>query len=103
MNEQEAADMFRALSNSDRLKVIRVLVEAGPEGLAAGEIAEKIGATPSRASFHLAALADSGFIAAERQSRSLCYTVDFTRIGALLTFLMDDCCKASPKLKSCCP
>lgn len=103
MLENEAASMFQALSNADRLKVIRALVIAGPQGLNAGDIAEKIGASPSRASFHLAALSDAGIVHRERQSRSLRYTVDFARIGELLTFLMDDCCNESPQLKSCCP
>lgn len=103
MLEEQAASMFQALSNADRLKVIRALVIAGPEGLNAGDIAEKVGASPSRASFHLAALAEAGIVHRERQSRSLRYTVDFLRIGELLTFLMDDCCNENPQLKSCCP
>lgn len=102
MIETEAASLFHALSNADRLRIIRLLVIAGPEGLGAGAIAEKVGASPSRASFHLAALSEAGFVQSERQSRSLCYTVDFARIGALISFLMDDCCNDSPQLKSCC-
>jgi len=102
MHEEEAASLFQALSNADRLKVIRALVIAGPDGLNAGDIAQKVGASPSRASFHLAALSDAGIVHSERQSRSLRYTVDFARIGALLTFLMDDCCNENPQLKSCC-
>lgn len=103
MREEEAASMFQALSNADRLKVIRALVVAGPDGLNAGDIAKKVGASPSRASFHLAALSETGIVRRERQSRSLRYTVDFSRIGELLTFLMDDCCNESPQLRSCCP
>lgn len=102
MIEDEAAALFKALSNSDRLRVIRVLVAAGPEGLSAGEIAEKIEASPSRASFHLAALSESGFITVERQSRSLRYQVDFDRIGALMKFLLEDCCDGSAQLRGCC-
>lgn len=100
MKEEEAAIMFHALSNSDRLKVIRTLVVAGPNGMSAGEIAETVGASPSRASFHLAALSDVGIIHSERQSRSLLYKVDFDRIGELIKFLMDDCCKEQVNL--CC-
>lgn len=103
MIEEEAAPMFLALSNADRLKIIRALVIAGPNGLNAGDIAEKVGASPSRASFHLATLSKAGFVQSKKQSRSLRYTVDFPRIGELLTFLMNDCCNESPKLKSCCP
>ena len=102
MLEEEAASLFQALSNPDRLKVIRALVIAGPGGLNAGSIAEKVDASPSRTSFHLASLSEVGFIHSERQSRSLLYTVDFERIGELLTFLMNDCCNESPQLKRCC-
>ena len=103
MDEEKAASMFQSLANADRLKVIRALVVAGPAGLNAGDIAERMGATPSRASFHLAALAEAGVVCRERQARSLRYTVDFAHIGALVTFLMDDCCNGSSQLKSCCP
>lgn len=102
MNEDHAALLFHALANADRLKVIKALVAAGPEGLSAGEIAEALGAAPSRASFHLAALSEAGMILRERQSRSLRYSVDFTRIAALLAFLMDDCCGGNAQIKACC-
>ena len=102
MSEEEAASLFQALSNADRLKVIRALVVAGPEGLDAGDIAEKVQAAPSRASFHLATLTEAGFVRRERHSRHLRYTLDFQRIGQLLTFLMDDCCGGSRELRSCC-
>lgn len=102
MNEQEAAALFGALSNDDRLRVIRALVRAGPDGLAAGEIAEAIGASPSRASFHLSTLSEAGFVHAERQARSLRYRVDFDRIGALMRFLLEECCAGHPVLRSCC-
>ncbi|MEO9843692.1 MAG: metalloregulator ArsR/SmtB family transcription factor [Roseobacter sp.] len=102
MMETEAATLFGALSNADRLKVIRTLVEAGPDGMNAGEIADKIGASPPRASFHLAALAESGLVTKERQSRSLIYRVNFLRVGGLVSFLLEDCCSGSHRLKKCC-
>ena len=103
MKETEAADLFGALSNADRLRIIRALVVAGPAGLSAGEIADHMGASASRTSFHLSALAESGIVLRERQARSLRYSVDFLRIGALITFLMRDCCGDSPDLRACCP
>ena len=103
MIDDEAASLFLALSNSDRLRIIRALVVAGPDGLNAGDIARKVGASASRASFHLTSLSDVGIVRRQRQSRSLRYTVDFSRIGALVTFLMQDCCNGSTDLRSCCP
>ncbi|WP_373636877.1 ArsR/SmtB family transcription factor [Yoonia sp. BS5-3] len=102
MNSKDAALLFGALSNSDRLDVIRALVEAGPDGMSAGAIARKIGASPSRTSFHLTALSKSGFATKDRQSRTLTYRIDFKTIGALINFLMEDCCRGSAELQSCC-
>ena len=102
MTGEDAAHLFGALSNADRLQVIRALVEAGPGGLNAGDIAKKIGATPSRTSFHLTALADAGLVKKDRQARRQVYRVDFPRIGALVLFLLEDCCMGSAALQECC-
>ncbi|MBY5931976.1 ArsR family transcriptional regulator [Tateyamaria omphalii] len=102
MVSEDAAALFRVLSNSDRLDVIRALVEAGPDGMSAGDIGRKIGASPSRTSFHLNALSETGFLQKERQSRNLNYRINFKTIGALITFLMEDCCKGSSELRNCC-
>ncbi|MEM6385241.1 MAG: metalloregulator ArsR/SmtB family transcription factor [Pseudomonadota bacterium] len=102
MNEEDAAKLFHALSNPDRLRVIRALVVAGPEGLSAGEIGAAVNASPSRASFHLATLADAGFLTRRRNARSLVYAVDFNRIGGLLGFMVHDCCKGHPTIEACC-
>ncbi len=102
MNQDEAATVFQALANADRLEVIRALVVAGPDGLNAGEIADAVGASPSRASFHLASLAEAGVISRKRVARSQRYRVDFARLGALLGFLMEDCCQGSAELQACC-
>lgn len=102
MIAQDAASLFGVLSNADRLGVIRALVEAGPDGMSAGAIARKIGASPSRASFHLHALSEAGFLHKERQSRNLNYRMDFKTLGKLITFLMEDCCKGSAELRRCC-
>ncbi|WP_299508516.1 helix-turn-helix transcriptional regulator [uncultured Roseobacter sp.] len=102
MIAEEAAVLFGVLSNADRLSVIRALVEVGPDGMSAGDIARQIGASPSRASFHLNALSEAGFLTKERQSRSQNYRIDFNKIGQLVTFLMDDCCKGNAELRNCC-
>lgn len=102
MIAEDAANLFGVLANTDRLEVIRALVEAGPDGMSAGDIARKIGASPSRASFHLHALSEAGFLHKERQSRNLNYRIDFNTIGTLITFLMEDCCKGSAELRGCC-
>lgn len=102
MIAKEAAILFGVLSNADRLGVIRVLVEAGPDGMSAGDIARKIEASPSRTSFHLNALTEAGFLTKERQSRRLNYRIDFDTIGQLINFLIEDCCKGNSDVRNCC-
>lgn len=102
MDEKSALTAFAALSNESRLRVVKSLVEAGPDGLSAGEIAERLGATPSRASFHLSALADAGLVTSTKQSRSVRYAVRFEAMGGLARYLLEDCCKGNATARSCC-
>lgn len=103
MNDLQAAPRFAALSDPSRLAILRALVQAGPDGLAAGSIARELGATPSRTSFHLAKLAEADLVASHRDARTIIYTVRFDTLGALLSWLIEDCCAGSPGLKACCP
>ena len=92
MNVKRAIPALAALAQETRLAIFRLLVERGPDGLAAGEIAEKLGLPSSSLSFHLAQLSHAGLILQRRQSRSLIYSVDFTAMNALMGFLMENCC-----------
>jgi DNA-binding transcriptional ArsR family regulator len=103
MEEERALAAFAALSNPTRLKMIRLLVAAGPSGASAGDVAEGAGASPSRASFHLSALADAGLVTVDRQARTMIYKVSFEGLGALVAFLMEDCCGNDPQVIACCP
>jgi len=102
MNEADALSAFAALSNESRLRVVKCLVEAGSEGLSAGDIAARIGAAPSRASFHLAALAEAALVRSERESRSIRYFVNFASMGGLVRYLLEDCCGGNPAVRDCC-
>ncbi|MEX0693785.1 MAG: metalloregulator ArsR/SmtB family transcription factor [Rhodospirillales bacterium] len=102
MNERDALSVFAALSNESRLSVLRLLVRAGPQGVTAGDIARQINASPSQASFHLAALSDSGLVLSERVSRQIIYRMRFERIGEIVRFLLEDCCEGDPVARSCC-
>lgn len=79
--------------------VFRMLVEAGPGGLAAGEIASRLGLPAATASFHFAQLAQGGLIRPRSEGRFVFYAVDFERMGALLDYLTEDCCGG----KACLP
>jgi DNA-binding transcriptional ArsR family regulator len=92
MNQDETILALSALAHGHRLAVYRLLVQAGPEGMAAGEIAEALDMAPSSLSFHLAHLNRAGLIAQRRESRSLIYSTDFERMTALIGYLTENCC-----------
>jgi ArsR family transcriptional regulator len=110
MNDRQALSSFAALSQETRLSIVRTLVVAGPEGLAAGAIAERMGVSPSNVSFHLKELERSGLIAQRRESRSIVYSASYDTLADLVTFLMEDCCAWHPGIRDfverstgCCP
>ena len=96
MESSTAALAFAALGQETRLDLLRALLAAGPSGFAAGDIAARLGVSPSTLSFHLRALEQAGLIAATRQGRSLIYAARIDRLRALLTFLVDACCDGDP-------
>ncbi|MES2712791.1 MAG: metalloregulator ArsR/SmtB family transcription factor [Pseudomonadota bacterium] len=96
MELDNAAFAFAALGQPTRLDLLRTLLDAGPSGLAAGEVAARLGVAGSTLSFHLRALEQAGLIAATRQGRSLIYAVQFARLRALLAFLAEACCGGEP-------
>ncbi len=93
MLEQEALTAFAAISQETRLRIIRLLVVAGAEGLSAGTIADQIDAAPSRISFHLHQLEHAGLIKRRRMGRQIMYSAIFPALSALVAFLMHDCCR----------
>jgi ArsR family transcriptional regulator len=81
-----------ALAHEHRLAVYRLLVERGPEGLPAGEIAGHIGLVPSSLTFHVQALQRAGLITQRRVSRQVFYAADFGAMNALVGYLTENCC-----------
>lgn len=81
-----------ALAQEHRLAVYRLLVQAGPEGLSAGILAETVGVPPSSMSFHLAQLANAGLVTQRRQSRSIIYSADFDAMNGVMGYLTENCC-----------
>jgi len=96
METEGAAFAFAALGQGTRLDLLRVLLDAGPSGVPAGEVSTRLGVPASTLSFHLRALEQAGLIAATRQGRSLIYAVQFARLRALLAFLAEACCGGEP-------
>ena len=92
MELTDAVKRLAALAQDARLEVFRLLVEAGPGGLAAGEIARRLETAPNTLSAQLLVLSNAGLIRARREGRSIIYSVDFTATSELLIFLTEDCC-----------
>jgi len=91
----EAAPVIRALgalAQDHRLAVFRLLVQAGPDGMPAGALAEAIGVPASSMSFHLAQLSHAGLVTQRRQSRSIIYAADYEAMNGLMAYLTENCC-----------
>lgn len=84
--------MFDALSQETRLRAFRLLVQAGPEGLAAGALSEQLGTPHNTMSFHLSHLANAGIISSRKQGRSVIYSANFDVTRGLIAFMVKDCC-----------
>ncbi len=93
MEKQNAIAALAALAQETRIDVFRLLVRAGPDGLAAGEIGEALGLAPATLSFHLKELTSAGLLQCERDGRSRIYRPDFETMQQLITWLGEDCCQ----------
>ena len=81
---------------------MRYLVGCGDDGASAGDIANVVDASSSRASFHLSALENAGVVTSQRRSRNIVYRAEFDLLGHLISFLLNDCCGAHPEIRACC-
>lgn len=97
MDITAAVECMGALGQETRLRAFRLLVEAGEEGVPAGEIARRLDVPHNTMSSHLALLTRAGLIRPRRESRSIIYTADFAGVRALLAFLVQDCCRGRPE------
>jgi len=101
MDTTSAIESLGALAQETRLKIYRLLIEAGGEGMAAGAIAERLDIPASSLSFHLAELQRAGLIAQRRESRSLIYSANYRAMTALVAYLSENCCGGN--LAACAP
>ena len=101
METTTAASALSALAHPGRLEVFRLLVRAGPEGMAAGEIARATGSLANTLSANLNVLAGAGLVSSRRDGRSIIYAAGYEAMRELLAFLMEDCCAG--KAEICAP
>ncbi|MEO7725963.1 MAG: metalloregulator ArsR/SmtB family transcription factor [Burkholderiales bacterium] len=87
---------LEGLASEPRLGIFRLLVVAGPAGLPAGKIAERMKLPAPTLSFHLSQLKNAGLVACQRDGRSLIYAADFAAINGLVDFLTENCCGGNP-------
>jgi DNA-binding transcriptional ArsR family regulator len=93
MEKSDAIAALAALAQEFRLDVFRLLVQAGTEGLPAGQIAERLGMPPNSLSFHLNQLRHAGLVTFRRESRSLIYAAEYAAMNDLLAYLTENCCQ----------
>jgi len=112
MESAEAVTALGALAQETRLSIFRLLMEAGPDGVPAGRIAETLDVPPATLSFHLKELAHAGLVSSRQEGRFIYYSADFEHMAALMTFLTQNCCRGMPQecltvvetaLGRCCP
>ncbi|MBW8905669.1 MAG: helix-turn-helix transcriptional regulator [Betaproteobacteria bacterium] len=99
MEMSAIVDALAALAQETRLKVYRLLVEAGTAGLSAGRIGEDLGLPPATLSFHLAHLARTGLVKSRQDGRFIIYSADFENMNQLIGYLTENCCAG----RSCAP
>ncbi|MDP6707408.1 MAG: metalloregulator ArsR/SmtB family transcription factor [Alphaproteobacteria bacterium] len=99
MESTRAIDALGALAQETRLAVFRLLVAAGPDGMAAGDVATALNVAPGTLSFHLKELSRADLVLSRRQGRQIFYAADYAGMRALLTYLMHDCCGGRVELR----
>jgi DNA-binding transcriptional ArsR family regulator len=103
METNDVVIALSALAQASRLAVFRALVQAGPQGLTAGRIAELAGIPPSSLSFHLKELTHAGLTRVRQDGRFMIYSAQFERMNALLGFLTENCCGGNACSPVCTP
>jgi ArsR family transcriptional regulator len=93
MEKIDAVAALSALAQDNRLDVFRLLVQAGPEGMPAGEVAEALGIAPNTLTFHFDRLRMARLVSVRREGRSMIYAARYETMNALLGYLTDNCCR----------
>ena len=95
MEKTDAVAALAALAQEHRLAVFRLLVQAGPDGLPAGEVADALDLAPNTLTFHFDRLRGAGLVTVRRDGRSMIYAAQFETMNTLLGFLTENCCQGA--------
>src|ERR1044071_7510797 len=101
MKKGQAVSALAALAQDSRLDVFRLLVQAGPEGMPAGRVAEALDVAPNTLTFHFDRLRVAGLVTVRREGRSMIYAARYEAMNALLGFLTENCCQGAAE--TCAP
>ena len=96
MKSAQVVKALSGLAQPTRLALYRLLVARGPEGMAAGQGAEKLKVSPATLSFHFRALSHAGLIESRQKGRFIYYAANFAAMNDMLAFLTDNCCGGNP-------
>ncbi len=96
MEKTDVVTALAALAQDNRLDIYRLLVQAGRDGMAAGEIAERLAIAPNTLTFHFDRLRHAGLVSVRREGRSMIYTAQYERMNGLVAFLTENCCQGVP-------
>src|SRR5271167_1008726 len=97
MENSDAVAALAALAQDNRLDTYRLLVQAGPDGMPAGEVAAALGLPPNTLTFHFDRLRQAGLVTVRREGRSMIYAARFDTMKELLGFLTENCCGGAPE------
>jgi ArsR family transcriptional regulator, arsenate/arsenite/antimonite-responsive transcriptional repressor len=97
METSDAVAALAALAQDNRLDVFRLLVQSGPEGMPAGEIANKLDLAPNTLTFHFDRLRSAGLVTVRRDGRSMIYAPNIDAMNGLLAYLTKNCCQGQPE------
>ncbi|MFZ3350934.1 MAG: helix-turn-helix transcriptional regulator [Xanthobacteraceae bacterium] len=97
MKKDHAVAALAALAQDNRLDVFRLLVQAGPDGMPAGQVAQALGLAPNTLTFHFDRLRDAGLVTVRRDGRSMIYAARFETMNAVVGFLTENCCQGAPE------
>jgi len=97
LTSSQVVEALSALAQHTRLEVYRLLVACGPQGMAAGQLAERLKVSPANMSFHFKTLSHAGLISSRQEGRFVYYAANFTVMNGMLAYLTENCCAGNPQ------